>query len=453
MYALNDISHLAKNIRNAMYNNGVIWIDAEYVLAYGLVSGEVKWAHIVHLFDFCFERKLKIAGHLTKADIELTKFSKMRVSHALHVLSRKTGNAIRWLVTHYPKQFGPEYLPTAIFCEKAGLFLDLAANYTKSMAFWQNDPLEKNGEKIADMQHFVRFYCTMKLHKKQKKNTLKPTQSGVMITVDSIIAIMKKCLSVKDFEFFLTKFCLNDRIERFHGDHKAIQKSPTPLQFKQNSKIISITDYMGHGKRGNYGVNENRGFLTDFNSIKQFLDEEKKVEEYDIESLNALEFAPRDFAELASLAYLVGYLLNVTILTEKSNCKACALVFVVDFEKDDQEVNSLITAREYKAGALVRPSRMANAMFKRLEGIFRKYSETFAKRKSINDILTVAFIKEAKENFPQAPDCHFDLMFRRFAKIRLHFEGEFLNAKMQIRQKDEVENAAFGSKSSKGVNL
>ena len=131
----------------------------------------------------------------------------------------------------------------------------------------------------------------------------------------------------------------------------------------------------------------------------------------------------------------------------------CALAFVVDFEKDDQEVNSLITAREYKAGALVRPSRLANAMFKRLEGIFRSLSDTFAKRKSINDILTVAFIKEAKENFPQAPDCHFDLMFRRFAKIRLHFEGEFLNAKMQIRQKDEVENAAFGSKSSKGVNL
>ena len=172
------------------------------------------------------------------------------------------------------------------------------------------------------------------------------------------------------------------------------------------------------------------------------------------------KFAPRDFAELASLAYLVGYLLKVTILTDKSNCKNCALLFVVDFEKDDQEVNSLITAREYKAGALVRPSRLANALFKRLEGIFRAKSETFAKLKNINNILTIAFVKEAKEfvkeskeNFPQVPDCHFELMFRRFAKIRLHFEGEFLNSKLQNRQRDEIENSAYGSKSSKGVNL
>ena len=460
MYALNDISHLAKNMRNAMLNNKILEMDAEYVLAYSLVSGEVKWAHIVHLYEFCYERKLKIAGHLTKADIELTSFSKMRVAPALHVLSRKTGNALRWLVSHYPKEFGREYLTTAIFCEKAGLFLDLAANYSKSMAFWANDPNEKNADKIADMLAFVRFYCRMKLHKNQKENTLKPSQTGVMITVDSIIAIVKKALSVKDFHYFLTKCLLNDRIERFHGDHKAIQKSPTCLQFKQNSKIISITDYMGHGKHGSYGVNDERGFLTDFKSIKQFLDEEKHVEETDIANLNALEFAPRDFAELASLAYLVGYLLKVTILTDKSNCKNCALLFVVDFEKDDQEVNSLITAREYKAGALVRPSRLANALFKRLEGIFRAKSETFAKLKNINNILTIAFVKEAKEfvkeskeNFPQVPDCHFELMFRRFAKIRLHFEGEFLNSKLQNRQRDEIENSAYGSKSSKGVNL
>ena len=428
-------------------------MDAEYVLAYSLVSGEVKWAHIVHLYEFCYERTLKIAGHLTKADIELTSFSKMRVAPALHVLSRKTGNALRWLVSHYPKEFGREYLTTAIFCEKVGLFLDLAANYTKSMAFWATDPNDKNGDKIADLLAFVRFYCRMKLHKSQKENTLKPTQSGVMITVDSIIAIVKKALSVKDFHYFLTRCLLNDRIERFHGDHKAIQKSPTCLQFKQNSKIISITDYMGHGKHGSYGVNEKRGFLTDFKSIKQFLDEEKHVEETDIANLNALEFAPRDFAELASLAYLVGYLLKVTILTDKSNCKNCALLFVVDFEKDDQEVNSLITAREYKAGALVRPSRLANAMFKRLEGIFRSKSDTFTKTKNINNILTIEFVKEAKENFPQVPDCHFELMFRRFAKIRLHFEGEFLNSKLQNRQRDEINNSAYGSKSSKGVNL
>ena len=77
-----------------------------------------------------------------------------------------------------------------------------------------------------------------------------------------------------EFAFFLTKFCLNDRIEQFHGDQRSINKTPTPQQFKQNAKIISITDYMGHVKTGAYNVSEERGFLTDFNTIQSFLEDD-----------------------------------------------------------------------------------------------------------------------------------------------------------------------------------
>ena len=88
-----------------------------------------------------------------------------------------------------------------------------------------------------------------------------------------------------------------------------------------------------------------------------------------------------------------------------------------------------------------------------LNFIFRAASSTFVNKRNITDILTVGFKKEIKENFPQAPDCHFDLIFRRFAKIRLNFEGDFLDSHLQTRQKKDIENAAHGSKTSKGVDL
>ena len=89
--------------------------------------------------------------------------------------------------------------------------------------------------------------------------------------------------------------------------------------------------------------------------------------------------------------------------------------------------------------------------WKSSQQLLRRYY--IANKKNLTDILTTAFKKDAKENFPEAPDCCFELMFRRFSKIRLHFEGDFIDRKLQSGQKDEIKNAEFGSKSSKAVKL
>ena len=321
------------------------------------------------------------------------------------------------------------------------------------MAFWAKDPKGKNEEKINYLNWFCNFYCSMKLHPKQKETVLKPTQKGVLITVNSIIGMQETLLKDHDFNYFLTKFVLNDSIEQFHGDQRSIHKNPTPKQFKQNAKIISATDYMGGVKNGAYTVTDKRGFLTDFKSIEKFLEEEKKEDQLDIENLKELKVTPIGFFEESALAHITGYLLLHTILTKRSKCKDCVAAYVVNFENDNQEVNSIIAARDYKEGALTRPSELANKLFQRLENIFRSLSDSFANQKNLTDILTAAFKKDAKENFPDAPDCCFELMFCRFSKIRLHFEGDFLDEKMQSQQKDEIKNAEYGSKSSKAVKL
>ena len=140
------------------------------------------------------------------SDCKLTNFSKMRVSHAFHVLSKKSGNVMSWYVEKYPEKFPREYLTTAFFLEKVGGFLDITANYTKNMAFWAKDPKGKNEEKINYLNWFCNFYCSMKLHPKQKETVLKPTQKGVLITVNSIIGMQETLLKDHDYNYFLTKF-------------------------------------------------------------------------------------------------------------------------------------------------------------------------------------------------------------------------------------------------------
>merc|ERR1712024_108042 len=108
---------------------------------------------------------------------------------------------------------------------------------------------------------------------------------------------------------------------------------------------------MGHVKTGAYSVSEEKGFLTDFNSIQSFLEDERNLEQFDVENLKKLDFDPIHFSEEASLAYLIGYLLLHTILSKKSKCEECKKAFVISIENDDQKVNSIIKAREYKAGA------------------------------------------------------------------------------------------------------
>ena len=71
-----------------------------------------------------------------------------------------------------------------------------------------------------------------------------------------------------------------------------------------------------------------------------------------------------EFSEKCSLAYLAGYVLKKVINGKKKKfkCGNCAKLVITDLG-DEQTVNSLISIKEYKEGAPVRPSTLANEMF------------------------------------------------------------------------------------------
>ena len=83
IYGFNDVSHLLKAMRNALYNNKVLKIKERYLQLLNLTSTEVKWEYIVKLFEFDQKHVLKIAPHIKAKHIyKLGHYNKMKVSWA-----------------------------------------------------------------------------------------------------------------------------------------------------------------------------------------------------------------------------------------------------------------------------------------------------------------------------------------------------------------------------------
>ena len=116
------------------------------------------------------------------------------------------------------------------------------------------------------------------------------------------------------------------------------------------------------------------------------LSETKKSEEDDdatfIKDMINTQNSQLDSLDKNSLAYLTGYILKHTIMLS-SKCETCRIAFTSNVDSPLQEANTLISIKDYRAGALVRPSEVANAMFERAEKIFRSQRDSLAGQKMI----------------------------------------------------------------------
>ena len=205
-------------------------------------------------------------------------------------------------------------------------------------------------------------------------------------------------------------------------------------------------------KHSSYDQDEDGNFLTDLREYKETLKELEKDE--DILDDEDLEFVygttidivlENDVAGDNAKAFLAGYTYKKTICTQ-SKCVKCESIFVTDHLLDDQECNILISLRDYKPGALKRPSVLGNELIKCAETVFRIERDRLVGQDGIGNKLAAKFLNQWQREFPTLPTCHLKLIADRYAKIRLHFWAKFVNEQLQEGQKETIVQASYGAK-------
>ena len=141
------------------------------------------------------------------------------------------------------------------------------------------------------------------------------------------------------------------------------------------------------------------------------------------------------------------FLRNTNLMNIKKNfkvCQLCAKAFIADPETDDQVENTLIRMKEFKKGALCRPTRLGNKAFLFAEKVIRSAKLEYSKQTGLCDLLTKKIVDGIKENYPDAPACHLVPIFRRFTNARLNFDGDYIESHLTVKNKKEIKSVKSG---------
>ena len=447
-----DDPHLLKSFRNALKNQKTLIIHPEFVKHFNLPCNEVKWEAVwaLVLYDegqteSGTKREMKIAPHITRDMLELKGFSTMNVTPARQVCHHKTADSILFGIAHcgFPK----EWETTATCLRIVSDWYELANSRGRIHSLTKDNFEEKCG-KLETARDFI---CTMRLHPNQG-TSYKPLQRGMIVSFSTKSQLSRKLLFDEGFKFYRPGMAGNDPVENLHSQIRGHQMQPTCLLYKRFVRSISLTQLWSPlGKGRSYEDYTPETFLTDLKSVKKMVEENEEEYLADISHFESLEsFDPGDFVEGCSLAYLTGVILHRTICTSLY-CKTCQNSYVSHVNDEEQdEANELILYKELDEGRLVRPTVLANSMFKIAESVFKEERGKVKKLKTnILNILTKTAVKVIKNNLEGLPTCHIDKIIFRFIRARLFYWSDLDNGRLQTDQKELIDNESFASKSTR----
>jgi len=194
---------------------------------------DISWLHVVKLYEqHCELSEFRICPKLTRKHINLTSFSKMRVSLAAQVLSQTVANGLRCL-------YGESVKSTTEFVEIMNKWFDIVnvkhlfeGRNTRNLNLAPFKNIEDERLRWLESDFLAYFdkwksavnNRTGKFTNQQKERTQLSSQTvlGLKITSKSIVGIVKTLLKA-GASFVLTNHINQDALEQLFGHcrHKA----------------------------------------------------------------------------------------------------------------------------------------------------------------------------------------------------------------------------------------
>jgi hypothetical protein len=438
---LADVPHLIKNVRNHVVNGQEIILPGSIVSKYNLPSPVISIDPIRRLVEYQKNKDLKPAPNLTEKHLQLSHFDKMKVSQALNIFSHSVSSALKLMVE--TEKWDSSTLTTAWFVDLMSRWFDLMSSRHPIMALSKFDA-DKYQAAISFLESVIEIFGQLSIG---KQGAWKPVQTGVILSTMSVIDMQDTLLNKCGFKFFLTSRLTQDCLENLFSCIRSRNAIPSPLEFKNNLRLLTVAQYLKSAESGSYEIDDGcqiADFLN-FKLVPNSGDKEKPHSEVfakcqSLIEVNAHSYLEIDGVELACLYYLAGYVLS-RIKKNDATCNECmTAVTASDLCDFDPVVTRLHTLKEYREGCLAMCTQAVFDLIVTSETMFRTHQGGFlTSTGNVKQFLVAEIENQSKEI--SFPECH---------AIKHKIVSRFIGARLQFFAKEQrMIRKACTDKSSK----
>jgi hypothetical protein len=433
LYFVADVPHLIKNLKSMLLKH-VFKLPQNVCEQNNLSSPYVSADHLKAVAIYQQQKDLLLAPNLTLSLFTPGHFKKMKVSQALNVFSKASSAAIRYLVKEedYPEDMNT----TAWFVDQANHWFDLLSSRHPVMAL-SKLKLEKYEEAVQFLKSFSHTISQCSIG---EKGDWKPVQTGIVLSTNSILQAAEDLLQTSSF--VLTSRFTQDCLENLFSTIRFKNPIPTPLEFKNALKLISVSQFLKIPSSSSYDIDES-DYLADFLSIQTAIPVEP-ADELDGMPITCTEFSSTPQllpGEESSLYYLAGYCVQ-SLNKQRQLCDTC--VHSVKNTEEDSHVSSLLRLKEYVPDALFSVSaevfdicRKTELRFRQLEPQIKSISNP--RQTIVQDMMNNDGVKNVN-----LPVCH---------DVKMKIINKYVTVRLQIlckklRGEISTSSVSLGSKST-----
>jgi hypothetical protein len=256
VYNIPDAVHLQKAVKTMMENNGIITLPPSVVEEEGLPTDVVNYKHIDDLFDFEDQCELKVAFRLRQDNIHCKKqFKKMKVSTTKAVLCHRTGVGLKLLAK---EMNDPTYETTGWFVILLNTFFTLLCCRSKGLAITKSNPAVFN--KAVALIKKVEFI----FHYMKVGSEYKPAQRGVRVLCASMLGLIERCLSERNYSYLMLGHFTSDCLESLFSCIRLSQPVPHVTAFLQCLKAVTLAQFSEAVRGSSYDHDESSPLSDDF---------------------------------------------------------------------------------------------------------------------------------------------------------------------------------------------
>ncbi|XP_036147613.1 uncharacterized protein LOC118647242 isoform X1 [Monomorium pharaonis] len=425
-----DPVHLFKNIRSMLERQKVIYLPESILHSLGLSYPivEVKYLEELMRHEQKFEFKI---SKFTESSLQTKNnhFSTMKVSTPRSVICQKT---VVGLNIYAKISENSKIATTAFFISLVDRWFAFVTNRSLKLALSKKN--EDNYNKAIDHLKFTAY--VFRYMKIGTKGHWKPVQTGLLMVVECLLFLQNYFLNEVGLSFLLLGRFTQDCLENLFSLLRFRQPVPYALHFKQNLKMITLSQLSNNTKKNTSYYNDDdtkkieHNFLEFSKAIGISRQHEKDLNAFfETCAIKIPQVSDNQMHSIDEWEWPIIYDIAGSVVRSVKciNIKICDDCFksVLWNGKKYHPYSIIVQMRSYTENSLLHVSDPCFKAIMKSEITFRHLKDTLTKAKDMNIVNFVVKELEYVWEGANIPLCH-DIttkILKRFITMRLKMYG------------------------------